>query len=57
MGKYVDTDNGATLREELGLAEDVRFAAQVDVLTEVPRVTRTYELPSGPLAAVLQASQ
>lgn len=47
------TDNGTALRDELGLGADVCFAARVDVLTAVPRVTSTFELPTGRLAAVL----
>ena len=48
------TDNGTSLREELGLGDDVRFAAEVDVFTTVPRVTGTFALSSGRMAAVLR---
>jgi len=50
------TDNGTPLRDELGLGDDVSFAARVDVFAVVPRVTGTFALPSGRVAAVLQAA-
>ena len=54
---FAATDNGSSLQEQLGLGEDVRFAAQVDVFTTVPQVVRTYELPTGRVAAVLARAE
>ncbi len=51
------TDNGTSLRDDLGLGEDVCFAARVDVFSEVPCVARTYDLPSGGVAAVLEQAR
>lgn len=56
VAAFLAGDNGRCLDRELGLGEDVRFAAQIDVFTEVPSVARTYALPSGRTAAVLQAA-
>lgn len=54
---FLESDNGRCLDGELGLGEDVRCAARVDVLTEVPQVVRTDELPSGRVAAVLRVAE
>ena len=53
---FLDTDNGRCLDAELGLGEDVRFAASVDAFTCVPKVARTYILASGKVAAVLTSA-
>lgn len=49
---FRQTDNGHDLCG-MGFEADVRFASQVNVLTEVPMVVRTEELPSGGVGAVL----
>jgi 2-phosphosulfolactate phosphatase len=49
---FLGTDNAAGLCA-MGFEADVRFAAQVDVFTRVPKIARTYELFSGKIAAVL----
>jgi len=52
---FMGTGNAAGLYA-MGFEADARFAARVDVFTTVPQVARTYELPSGKMAAVLRSS-
>lgn len=50
---FLGTANGRFLTAN-GFAADVRFASREDVFTTVPRVARTYPLPGGGVAAVLE---
>ncbi len=50
---FRDCDNGSRLTR-IGLGEDVRFAACLDVFEVVPRVVGTVDLPDGGLGALLR---
>lgn len=53
---FLDTANGSFLCAQ-GFEADVRFAARLDVLATVPRITETLTLADGGTGAVLTAGQ
>ena len=54
---FLQTDNGRRLSGPMPFAEDVRFAAQLDVFDLAPRLSGVRDLPSGGKAARLTAAR